>query len=99
MVETQDPHGKRQKLTGYEENVPSSKALKLAIVAAVIIVIIALALYLKARHQPPALRNQLQIAPMHVVPMQFGSARLCIIQAPQEAAWRTPQQAANQTLS
>lgn len=67
MAETEnpeeDPKDKPSKRVPYEENVPSSKILKLAIVAALIIVIIALVLYLKARHQPPALRDQLQSKP------------------------------------
>jgi uncharacterized membrane protein YvbJ len=63
MVEVENPKDKPDKRVPYEENVPSSKILKLAIVAALIIVIIALVLYLKARHQPPALRDQLQSKP------------------------------------
>lgn len=63
MTEVEGPKDKPGKRVPYEENVPSSKILKLAIVAALIIVIIALVLYLKARHQPPALRNQLQNKP------------------------------------
>ena len=63
MPEVQDQKDKPNKRVPYEENVPSSKILKLAIVAALIIVIIALVLYLKARHQPPALRDQLQSKP------------------------------------
>ncbi|MGH9728536.1 MAG: hypothetical protein ACRD4V_08095 [Candidatus Acidiferrales bacterium] len=99
MAETQDPHGKQQKVSRYEENVPSSKVLKLAIVAALIIVIIGLALYLKARHQPPALRDQLQMTPVRAAPRQLRYAKLSTTQAPQETAWRTRQQAANQILS
>jgi hypothetical protein len=67
MVEAENPKedskDKPGKQVPYEGNVPSSKILKLAIVAALIIVIIALVLYLKARHQPPALRDQLQSKP------------------------------------
>lgn len=63
MAEGEDPKQKPNKRVPYEENVPSSKILKLAIVAALIIVIIALVLYLKARHQPAALRDQLQSKP------------------------------------
>ena len=59
----EDPKDKPGKRVPYEDNVPSSKILKLAIVAALIIVILALALYLKARHQPPALRDQLHGKP------------------------------------
>lgn len=63
MAEGEDSKEKGNKRVPYEENVPSSKILKLAIVAALIIVIIALVLYLKARHQPAALRDQLQSKP------------------------------------
>lgn len=67
MAEARDPkehsRDKPNKRVPYEENVPSSKILKLAIVAALIIVVIALVLYLKARHQPPALRDQLHSKP------------------------------------
>lgn len=63
MTEVEGPKDKPGKRVPYEENVPSSKILKLAIVAALIIVIIALVLYLKARHQPPALRDELQGKP------------------------------------
>ncbi|MGB6485228.1 MAG: hypothetical protein WBE86_17260 [Candidatus Acidiferrales bacterium] len=45
-----------------EEN-PSSRPLKLALLAAAIICIIAIVVYLKARHQPPALRDMLQSQP------------------------------------
>ncbi len=45
-----------------DEN-PSSRTLKLALVAAAIICIIAIVLYLKARHQPPALHDMLQSKP------------------------------------
>lgn len=54
--ESQDQRGKRQR--HFEEEVPSSKILKLALLAAAIIVILALILYWKARHAPPALRDQ-----------------------------------------
>jgi len=67
MVEAENPKenpkDKPGKRVPYEDNVPSSKILKLAIVAALIIVVIALVLYLKARHQPPALRDQLHSKP------------------------------------
>ena len=63
MAEGEDPKAKPGKRVPYEENVPSSRILKLAILAAAIIVIIAIVVYLKARHQPPALRDQLQSKP------------------------------------
>lgn len=63
MSEAEDPNDKPNKRVPYEENVPSSRILKLAILAAAIIVIIAIVVYLKARQQPPALRDQLQSKP------------------------------------
>jgi hypothetical protein len=42
---------------------PSSGPLKLALLAAAIICIIAIVIYLKARHRPPALRDMLQSQP------------------------------------
>ena len=63
MAEGEDPKASSNKRVPYEENVPSSRILKLAILAAAIIVIIAIVVYLKARHQPPALRDQLQSKP------------------------------------
>jgi hypothetical protein len=45
-----------------DEN-PSSRPLKLALVAAAIICIIAIVVYLKARHHPPALHDILQSQP------------------------------------
>jgi len=63
MAEGEDPKQKPNQRVPYEENVPSSRILKLAILAAAIIVIIAIVVYLKARHQPPALRDQLQSKP------------------------------------
>lgn len=51
----------------YEDNVPPPRVLKIALLAAAAIVIIALILYFKARHAPPALKNQLQtsLAPVY----------------------------------
>lgn len=42
---------------------PSSKPLKLALLAAAIICVIAIIVYLKARHHPPALHDILQHPP------------------------------------
>lgn len=42
---------------------PSSKPLKLALLAAAIICVIAIVVYLKARHHPPALHDILQHPP------------------------------------
>jgi hypothetical protein len=46
-----------------DEEPPSPRILKLALLAAAIIVVIALILYFKARKAPPALRNDLRTAP------------------------------------
>lgn len=45
-----------------DEN-PSSRPLKLALLAAAIICIIAIVVYLRARHHPPALHDRLQSQP------------------------------------
>lgn len=45
-----------------DEN-PSSRTLKLALLAAAIICIIAIVVYLKARHHPPALHDIVQPQP------------------------------------
>jgi hypothetical protein len=45
-----------------DEN-PSSRPLKLALLAAAIICLIAIVVYLKARHHPPALHDILQSQP------------------------------------
>jgi hypothetical protein len=64
-----DPREKRETderprgLLREPDEVPSPRILKLALVAAAIIVIIALILYFKARKAPPALRNDLRAAP------------------------------------
>src|SRR5690348_5333709 len=53
----------RRSLLGSPDEVPSPRILKLALLAAAIIVVIALILYLKARKAPPALQNDLRVAP------------------------------------
>lgn len=60
--------GGRGLLRGPDEEPPSPRILKLALLAAAIIVVIALILYFKARKAPPALRNDLRSAPtsLHV---------------------------------
>lgn len=55
--------GRRRGLLGDPDEVPSPRILKLALAAAAIIVVIALILYFKARKAPPALRNELHVAP------------------------------------
>lgn len=48
----------------WRDETPSSRPLKLALLAAAIICIIAIIVYLKARHQPPALHDILQSQPV-----------------------------------
>lgn len=55
---------RRRSLLGAPDDVPSPRILKLALVAAAIIVVIAIILYFKARKAPPALHNDLRIAPL-----------------------------------
>ncbi|HEV2289168.1 MAG TPA: hypothetical protein VGR81_09470 [Candidatus Acidoferrales bacterium] len=57
----------------YEDNVPPPRILKIALLAAAAIVIIALILYFKARHAPPALKNQLQTNPSQI----YARSSLC----------------------
>lgn len=54
---------RRRSLLGAPDDLPSPRILKLALLAAAIIVVIALILYFKARMAPPALHNDLRIAP------------------------------------
>lgn len=63
MTESENPKSKQGKRVPYEENVPSSRILKLALVAAAIILALGIVLYLKARHEPPALQDELRTAP------------------------------------
>lgn len=103
MGQVEDPRDNQEKRNRYEENVPSSKILKLAILAALIIVVIALVLYLKARHQPPALRNQLQVSPTQLKaqmdrPRVSPKSVALPVMNFQEVLW-TPPQTASQKLS
>lgn len=58
-----DREKRRGLLRGPDEDPPSPQILKLALLAAAIIVVIALILYFRARKAPPALRNDLRGAP------------------------------------
>ena len=78
MSEAKDPNDRRDKRVPYEENVPSSRILKLAILAAAIIVIIAIVVYLKARHQPPALRDELQATPVRILAASDSTGRIAL---------------------
>ena len=54
---------RRRGLLREPDEVPSPRILKLALMAAAIIVVIALILYFKARKAPPALRDDMRSAP------------------------------------
>ena len=56
-------NARRRSLLGAPDDVPSPRILKLALLGGAIIVVIALILYFKARKAPPALHNDLRIAP------------------------------------
>lgn len=59
-----DEHGKPNKpQPRWKDENPSPRPLKLALLAAAIICIIAIVVYLKARHRPPALHDILQSQP------------------------------------
>ncbi|HKF51410.1 MAG TPA: hypothetical protein VKB26_03800 [Candidatus Acidoferrales bacterium] len=59
-----DEHGDPNKpQRGWKDENPSSRPLKLALLAAAIICIVAIVVYLKARHHPPALHDILQTQP------------------------------------
>jgi hypothetical protein len=58
--ERDNPNKQQQR---WRDENPSSRTLKLALLAAAIICIIAIVVYLKARHQPPALHDMLQSKP------------------------------------
>ena len=100
MSEAEDRRDKRDKRVPYEENVPSSRILKLAILAAAIIVIIAIVVYLKARHQPPALRDQLQVTPVQALAASDSPGQIAFgpRKFPEASSW-SPLQTANQTRS
>ncbi|MHB8413618.1 MAG: hypothetical protein ACYDDI_16960 [Candidatus Acidiferrales bacterium] len=96
MSEAEDPRDKPDKRVPYEENVPSSRILKLAILAAAIIVIIAIVLYLKARHQPPALRDQLRGTPAQTYAAKESTRWIALPSVNfQEAPSWIPRQTAN----
>ena len=100
MSEAEEPKDRPNKRVPYEENVPSSRILKLAILAAAIIVIIAIVVYLKARHQPPALRDQLQGTPVQTLAASDSTGQITFgpKEIPEASSW-IPPQTANQTLS
>ncbi|MHB8527759.1 MAG: hypothetical protein ACYDD2_16655 [Candidatus Acidiferrales bacterium] len=100
MSEAEDPNDNPNKRVPYEENVPSSRILKLAILAAAIIVIIAIVVYLKARHQPPALRDQLEMRPAQTYAAKESPRWIALPSVNfQEASSWIPPQTADQTLS
>lgn len=63
----------------WRDDNPSSKPLKLALLAAAIICVIAIVVYLKARHHPPALHDILQSPP--AMRSEPGSMRAHLHQA------------------
>lgn len=60
LNERDDPSKSQRK---WKDETPSSRPLKLALIAAAIICIIAIVVYMKARHHPPALHDILQPQP------------------------------------
>src|SRR5487761_1035635 len=100
MSEAEDPNDNPNKRVPYEENVPPSRILKLAILAAAIIVIIAIVVYLKARHQPPALRDQLHARPAQTYAAKESPRWIAMPSVNfQEASSWIPPQTANQIRS
>ncbi len=87
----------------WRDETPSSRPLKLALLAAAIICIIAIVVYLKARHHPPALRDMLQSQPASRPTPGSMRAQIHPIPSPssksQEVTSWTPQRTANSTLS
>lgn len=73
---------RRRSLLGAPDDVPSPRILKLALVAAAIIVVIALILYFKARKAPPALQNELQIAPT-----SFSACDISMVATSNRESW------------
>lgn len=74
-----DEHDKpERRRRQWQDNNPSSRPLKFALLAAAIICVIAIVVYLKARHNPPALHNILQRPP--AARSQPGSMRALVHQ-------------------
>jgi hypothetical protein len=81
MTDSEERNNPNRPQPRWRDDNPSSRPLKLALLAAAIICVIAIAFYLKARHHPPALHDILQTQPtrpsepgsmhaeMHVVPL------------------------------
>src|SRR5690349_21181834 len=80
----------RRGLLGSPDEVPSPRILKLALVAAAIIVVIALILYLKARKSPPALQDRLQFAPasLNACDISMGATSNRESRLPGAAEWK-----------
>lgn len=81
----------------------SSRPLKLALLAAAIICIIAIIIYLKARHQPPALHNMRHLRPTSRstpgnMRAEMYAFPLLSVQSQQEVVSWTPQPTSNSTL-
>lgn len=72
MTDSDDRNSPNRPQPRWRDENPSSRPLKLALLAAAIISIIAILVYLKARHHPPALHDILQNQPR---PSEPGSMR------------------------
>lgn len=64
MADFDEPNNPNKQPNRWRDDNPSSRPLKLALIAAAIICVIAIVIYLRARHQPPALHNILQSQPI-----------------------------------
>lgn len=62
---------------------PSPRVLKLALIAAAIILLIGILVYIKARHAPPALRDELQIRSLPAFPAARAATAARIAANPQ----------------
>ncbi|HEV2305474.1 MAG TPA: hypothetical protein VGR93_08145 [Candidatus Acidoferrales bacterium] len=61
-----------------DERPPSPHVLKLALIAAAIILLIGILVYLKARHAPPALHDELQLQNAPNAPLlQASTSGIC----------------------
>lgn len=63
MSDFEEHDNPEQSRRQWRDDNPSSRTLKLALLAAAIICVIAIVVYLKARHHPPALHDILQHPP------------------------------------
>lgn len=78
MADFEDRENAERPRREWRDDNPSSRPLKLALLAAAIICVIAIVVYLKARHHPPALHDILQRPP--ATRSEPGSMRAAIHQ-------------------